>query len=326
MRFSISEFMAQGGLKPISSEPDDLIFVACSFEPRASTVVDQLTSAYAARFGVVYFNEEIVDAKLHSGARDACHQMQRQLTDCVDSLVVTKGSLRNPSVQLNSLRELFGSKRIDPESVKNITVDSTAFNRESLLILFGLIDSYFPSAKRRVLYVSPDGYGDWLSAGFQQVRNVIGLGGLQDPTKRTLLAVLYGFEHHRAIKTIEEYEPSVVLLGFGGNPTDVEFLKRNLEELDKVKKLALTQQEVQEFDFPADNITACAGRLEEVLGPHVDNYNVVIAPMSTKLSTLSAYLFARNHPQVQISYCVPAEYNINHYSHGAKTVFVEELA
>ncbi len=102
---------------------------------------------------------------------------------------------------------------------------------------------------------------------------MIGLGGLQNPTKRTLLAVLYGFEHHRAIKTIEEHEPSKVLLGFGGNPTEVEFLKRNLEELDKVRKLALSQQEVQEFEFPADNIATCsAARLEEVLGPHLDTY------------------------------------------------------
>jgi hypothetical protein len=326
MRLSISEFAAQGGLKPISpSEPDDLIFVAYSFEPRAATVVSHLADGYAARFGVVYHNEEILAAKLQSSARDTFHQMRRKLTDHVDTFVQTKGSLCNPSVQLNSFRDLFGGKRIDPDSVKNVTVDSTAFNRESLLILFGLLDSYFPSAKKRVLYVSPEGYGDWLSTGFQQVRNVIGLGGLQDPAKRTLLAVLYGFEHHRAIKTIEEHEPSKVLLGFGGTPTEVEFLRRNLEELDKVRKLALSQQEVQEFEFPADNIATCAVRLEEMLEPHLDGYNIVIAPMSTKLSTLSAYLFAKKHPQVQISYCVPAEYNIDSYSQGAKTVFIEEL-
>jgi hypothetical protein len=326
MRLSVGEFAAQGGLKPIlPSDPDDLLFVACSFEPRASTVVSQLTDAYAARVGVLYYNEEILTAKLQLSARDALHKMRRTVTDHVEALVEIKGNLRNPSAQLNSFRELFGGKRIDPDSVKNITVDSTAFNRESLLILFGLLDSYFPSAKKRVLYVSPEGYGDWLSTGFQQVRNVIGLGGLQNPAKRTLLAVLYGFEHHRAIKTIEEHEPSKVLLGFGGSPTEVEFLKRNLEELDKVRKLALSQQEVQEFEFPADGIATCAARLEEVLALHLESYNLVIAPMSTKLSTLSAYLFARKHPQVQISYCVPAEYNIESYSQGAKTVFAEDL-
>ncbi|MCP6756201.1 hypothetical protein NL533_31740, partial [Klebsiella pneumoniae] len=88
------------------------------------------------------------------------------------SLVQAKGSLRDPRVQLASFREIFSSNRIEPETVKNITIDSTAFNRESLLILFGLLDSFFPAAKKRVVYVSPDEYGDWLSAGFQQVRNV----------------------------------------------------------------------------------------------------------------------------------------------------------
>src|SRR5437588_205997 len=117
MRLSISELAAQGGLKPVSpSEPDDIIFVAYSFEPRATTVVSQLTNAYAARLGVVYYNEEILAAKLHSIARDVLHQMQRKLTDYVDALVQVKGSLRDPSVQLNSFRDLFGNRRIDADS------------------------------------------------------------------------------------------------------------------------------------------------------------------------------------------------------------------
>lgn len=325
MRLHIREFAEQGGLKPLSSsDPDDLIFLSYSFEPRALAIVNQMTAAYKARIGVVYYNEEILAAKLHTSTRDAFRKMQYQLADYVDSVVQTKGSLRDPRVQLAGFRELFS--KLDSDLIRNITIDSTAFNRESLLIMFGLLDNYFPSAKKRVVYVSPDGYGEWLSAGFQQVRNVIGLGGLQDPTKRTLLAILYGFEHHRAIKTIEEYEPSKVLLGFGGNPTEVEFLKRNLEELDKVKTLALSQQDVSDFEFPADSISGCATRLEDVLRPYLDSHNIVVAPMSTKLSTISAYLLAKKYPQVQISYCAPAEYNIESYSKGAKSVFIEELA
>ena len=47
--------------------------------------------------------------------------------------------------------------------------------------------------------------------------------------------------------------------------------------------------------------------------------------MSTKLSTIASYLLAKHYPQIQISYCVPGEYNIESYSDGAKTVFAEEL-
>ena len=147
---------------------------------------------------------------------------------------------------------------------------------------------------------------------------MIGLGGLQDPSKKTLLVVLYGFEHHRAIKTIEEYEPAKVLLGFGGTPTEIDFLKRNRDELGKVRMLALSQQEVEEFDFPADSITNCAASLKEVVNPYVETHNIVVAPMSTKLSTIAAYLVAKQYPQVQVSYCVPGEYNMESYSQGTR--------
>jgi len=90
-------------------------------------------------------------------------------------------------------------------------------------------------------------------------------------------------------------------------------------------KLVLSQQDVQDFEFPADSIAKCADRLEEVVRPYLDEFNVVVAPMSTKLSTIGTYFVARRLPQIQVIYCVPGEYNIQGYSDGAKSVFTEEL-
>jgi hypothetical protein len=329
MRASVADFKSSGGLRTIvEGEPDDLILVAYSFEPRSSTIVQNLADDYVANLGVVYANAEILKLEKRSGDADVLdyNEMGYRLAARCNAIRQAKGSLQKPSVQLESLQGIFARKGFDSDSVKRITVDATAFNRETLLILFGLLDTYFPGAKKRVVYVSPAKYGDWLSAGFQKVRNIIGLAGLQDPSRKTMLVVLYGFEHHRALKALEEYEPSKVLIGSGSKPTEVDFLKRNLEELDKVQmKLALSQQEVDYFQFPADSITACAARLEEVVAPFVDDFNIVVAPMSTKLSTIASYLLAKNYPQIQISYCVPGEYNIESYSDGAKTVFAEEL-
>jgi hypothetical protein len=265
MRASVADFKSSGGLRPIvEGEPDDLILVSYSFEPRSSTIVQNLAEDYEANLGVVYANEEILNLKKRSNNPDALDfdEMGYRLAARCSAIRQAKGSLQKPSVQLESLQGIFARKGSDCESVTRITVDATAFNRETLLILFGLLDTYFPIARKRVVYVSPEKYGDWLSAGFQKVRNVIGLAGLQEPSRKTMLVVLYGFEHHRALKALEEYEPSKVLIGSGGNPTEPDFLKRNLEELDKVQmKLALSQQEVDYFQFPADNIAACSARL-----------------------------------------------------------------
>ena len=106
-----------------------------------------------------------------------------------------------------------------------------------------------------------------------------------------------------------------MLLGHGGTPTETDFLKRNREELDK---LVLSQQDVENFIFPADCILNCADRLDEVIQPYLDDFNVVVAPMSTKLSTIAVYLVARRHPQIEVTYCVPGEYNIQSYSEGRR--------
>ncbi len=155
----------QGGLKSISPlGPDDLIFVAYSFEPPGD---DRGQSAHGRLLGQVrcrVLQRGNTRANRIQARQDAFHQMRRKLTDHVDALVEVKGSLCNPSVQLNSFRDLFANKRIDPESVKNVTIDLTCLQPgEPADPLFELLDSYFPAAKKRVLYVSPEGYGDWLS-------------------------------------------------------------------------------------------------------------------------------------------------------------------
>ncbi|WP_165233526.1 hypothetical protein [Aquisphaera insulae] len=327
MRTLFDEFKAGGGLTTIvPGQPDDLLLVAYSFEPRSLAVVECLSDSYEANLGVIYNNQEIVSIENGGPPISSYDELRFGIAARCREVRQAQGSLVRPGVQLETFTKIFTRRGFDRESVRSITLDATSFNRETLLMLLGIIEFAFPKARIRVFYVSPVTYGDWLSAGFKQVRNVIGLAGLQIPGRKTLLVLLYGFEHQRALKAIEEYEPAKVLLGFGGTPTEIEFLKRNLEELDKVqKKLVLSQQEVMEFEFRADSIAHCAKQLEEVIRRELDSYNVVMAPMSTKLSTIATYVVARKHPQIQVAYCVPGEYNTQSYSDGTKSVFTEEL-
>jgi hypothetical protein len=178
-----------------------------------------------------------------------------------------------------------------------------------------------PRSMIRVLYVSPTDHGPWLSRGFRNVRNVVGFSGVHDPTQPTVLVVLTGFEPDRVLKVIDEHEPRKVLMGIGDPPTTDRFLARNIAE----QQLVLSRQDVEEFRFSAANIQECYEQLRGILEPYLVSNNVVIAPMSTKLSTLAVLLLTEQFPQVQITYCVPGEYNVREYSSGAKDLFVEVL-
>jgi hypothetical protein len=149
----------------------------------------------------------------------------------------------------------------------------------------------------------------------------VGFSGLQRTGLPTVLVVLSGFEGDRTLKIIEEYEPSQVLLGFGDPPTIPSFLERNLSE----QKLVLARSDVKDFHFAANSIRDCALALEALIGPLLGSANVVIAPMSTKLSTLAAFIVAERHREIQLTYCLPGDYNYSDYSTGTSHIFVEDL-
>jgi hypothetical protein len=112
-----------------------------------------------------------------------------------------------------------------------------------------------------------------------------------------------------------------VLLGIGDPPTHQQFLQQNLD----YQKLVLARQEVEEFRLPVGDIWNCWRHLEGLVGPYLDTHNVVIAPMNTKISTLAVYLAAERHPEIQITYCVPGEYNTKDYSIGINNIFIGEI-
>ena len=197
MRLSVEGFRDAGGLQTISAgEPDDLLLVSYSFEPRSAIILRCLSDAYEASIGIVYYNEEILNPDRPSSQSPEYDVLRYGLADHCREMRAAKGSLLNPRIQLESLRSIFARRALDQEAVKSITIDATSFNRETLLMLLGSIEAFFPGARTRIFYVTPVKYGEWLSRGFKQVRNVIGLAGLQNPSRRTLLVVLYGYEHH----------------------------------------------------------------------------------------------------------------------------------
>lgn len=321
-KWQIGEFRLQGGLKTVRDRiADDLFLVCASYEPRTVAVAESLSPEYRSLRGIIYVNREFLEGRARARTESNLERLREVLSDHCDVVTVAEGSWLDPKAQLISLRDVLVSADSERLQEAIITLDTTTFNREALLTTVILLRTQFPRAVIRALYVSPEDHGDWLSRGFRCVRNVMGFGGIQLSSRPTILAVLSGFEPERTRKIIEEYEPAKVLLGIGDPPTADRFLARNMDE----QRLTLAKQDVEGFGFPADNIADCWEALESLLKPYLAEYNVIVAPMSTKLSTLAAYLTAEHHPEVQITYCIPGEYNTDNYSRGVEHLFIDRV-
>jgi len=319
---NISEFRSKGGLHNITEgRPDDLFLVCASYEDRSVSTVKSLSPQYRCKTGIIYVNEEFLEKSDSCSTKKNLNQLQKLLKQHCESLEVAVGSWLNAPKQLATLKSYLAPKEKLFPIEATITIDTTTFNRESLLISILMLRKHYIGAKIRTIYVSPQGHGDWLTQGFRIIRNVLGFNGLQESRWRNILCILSGFETERALKIIEEHEPAQVLLGIADPPTDKNFLSRNRDD----QKLILSRQDVCEFSFPAGDIKKSKAALESVLNPFLNKNNIVIAPMSTKPSTLAAMLIAEKHPEIQITYCLPGEYNLENYSVGEKKIYIDEL-
>lgn len=202
-------------------------------------------------------------------------------------------------------------------------VDVTTFTHEALLILLAVLRSRSVRRDRYLLgYVSASDYDPanagaekWLSKGVEDVRTVLGYPGAVVPSRKTHLLILTGFEHERASRLIQVFEPNRVSLGYGspGTETDAKHAAANARFCDLATEMAARYALVEKFEFPCND----PWRVRDALlaqRQRFGEYNAVIAPMNTKLSTVGCAMAAWHDPSIQLCYAQASQYNYAHYS------------
>ena len=144
------------------------------------------------------------------------------------------------------------------------------------------------------------------------MRSVLGYSGEFDPAKGLHLIILMGIEVEKATKLISVLEPAKLSFGLGRKYTSVNLGHTQLSELN-YNKLAIARSAVEIFGFSCTSPTQTRTDLTRHVAKFPE-YNTVIAPQNTKLSTIGAGLFAMEHPEVQLCYAPANKYNVNGYS------------
>lgn len=300
---------------PSDDWKNEVFITNASFEERCLAPLTYLKNCLGA---IVMYNKEICNKeceinrdKLLKHCRKIC-----SITECIDS---SYSNLKEQNIALKKVIDL--CMQVCSGDDICITIDSSTFTRNQLIRLINYIELKLNHNRIRIIYTSPLIHGEWLTRGFSKITNIIGFSGIHNPLLPTLLIVLSGFEKERLNKIICEHEPTRVLLGIGDPPTKEEFHDRNIRE----QKHMLENEKVEEFTFPANDIQACKYVLDNEIKKYKKDYNIIISPLSTKLSTVAAYLVAKENPEIQITYCYPSEYNVCKYSEGIGDIFLEEI-
>lgn len=305
----------------------NVLICSSSYESRCLSVPTRLDPA-KLDFALVVENE-------HKRRYDSpnAEQLRRHFGDrCIPVVVDPASSL---SIA-DGLREALAKvRRVEGQ---RYLVDVTTFTHESLLILVNLLGMSLRRGEKSTddvvfAYVGAEDYsvGDkdedkWLSKGVGPIRSVLGFAGELLPSRGHHLIVLVGFEHERARALIEKYEPSVISLGYGrtGTATNMRHESANRHFHRLVMAMAATHGQVREFSFACDDPVETRAVIGQVIAACPD-YNTVIAPMNTKLSTLGAALVGIENPNVQICYARAHHYNYHRYSQPGQDCFLLRL-
>ena len=290
-------------------EPVDLFICSASFERRCLSIAENLDRE---RIGHVLIAKNqrfafAVDENFNVLRERFSGKESTLVVDSVDPVLTT-----NNVVVAIQKQQRVGARRV--------LIDITAFTHETLLILFRVCNVGFDkSSVIDFLYAPASEYsigdepGDkWLSKGISEVRSVMGYPGGFVPSRGTHLIVLAGFEDYRALSLIQELEPSLVSIGYGDR-SEVGTGPHQVTNETKVGRIRSLVGSVEDFLFSCYDALRAEQTIREVVRRHRE-YNTIVAPMNTKISTLGAGRVALRDESIQICYAQADIYNYRHYS------------
>ncbi len=294
----------------------DLFLCCASFEKRSTVLSAALNRDVVSKCIVFYYREFSLSAAPSLDYLKKCwgrKYQERQLF------------FQNPLATADSLISALDDA-IQIRESPIVVIDVTTFTREALLILINALHTRRKklSSVTAIYNVAGEMAIDWLSKGVIEVRSVLGFSGLPVPSRKLHLVILIGFETERARIIIEEYEPDLISIGSGGPEASISraFHERNtrfVAELASVCGNAVEQFTVSLVD-PFQTKKDIEGHVSRF-----PDFNVVLAPINNKISTIGAALYGLSEPNCQLCYSAPELYNESGYSAPSEEAIVAEL-
>ncbi|PYS47968.1 MAG: hypothetical protein DMF68_14580 [Acidobacteria bacterium] len=292
------------------TEQVDAFICSASFEKRSTVIPSSLNRENIDRT-IIFANKVGYTSLIDETAEQLKAMFGERAT-------IASVAMENPLTVADRLQhELLHLK---PRSTNTFAIDITSFTHESLLIVLRVLREYVrPPDKVFCLYNGATDYSTglppdqkWLTKGVGEIRSVLGYPGRIIPTQKIHLIVLVGFETERAERIIAAYEPSELSLGYG---SPLESISLPLHNLNKKfhKKLSDRYKNVSDFTFSCEDAIAAKIAVQKRVESR-NGFNVFIAPMNTKVSTVGVALAALENPAIQLCYATAEQYNFEAYS------------
>lgn len=211
-----------------------------------------------------------------------------------------------------------------------IVINATMIKKEILLIFLFAFRNVMPAYKLEIIYITPNEYGKYLISDYRTPHNMSFAPGIHHIGLPTMLLLMSGYERDGEIGLLRYYQPTVFLSGYADPPTEGKFKHRNEETFKQVIQLFADDEgiTINEFTFTGNDPFECCNDIVLYLsnnGFNPENYNIHIAPMNNKLTSIGAYLVHERFPQIQIVDIIGSKQIVESISSGKASVYITEL-
>lgn len=219
---------------------------------------------------------------------------------------ILKVSYYDPFVIIREFNKFRIEENLDFQQDKiKVTLDISTFNRQNLLVMLRLLRKILNVHDIEIIYTIPKEVNQEVSKGSAGFSNIPFFDGNFSIEKKKLLILLMGYEVDRPLLLWQELEPSRVILAEGVEPTAENFYKKNRAAVEELHKFGRSEV----MPICANDPYKARDQLSKIFKKELENYNIFVSPLNTKLQVVGLYLAWENNPDVQIVITFPDRFS-----------------
>lgn len=326
-----------GSAELVATDLDILVFAA-GFEDRSSYIIDSAEFSANAKILLVRYINDIDEnvVVFETYLRTAETKFNHDNIHIVD--------LNTDDVEQFSKDLEAQFKKIPPE-FRRVGIDISGMTAYAICLCLKFSRNHRPFEKLRVFYTSAAEYiptleefdnlkekqtGDEIdyvpkSMAMEMSDNLVveAFSGHRSGDARTCLAIFAGYEVHRSSGTIDAINPSLLLLMYGVPGAEQLAWRTDLSKKLHAKFETTRRCATEEVStlFVQDSLNI----LEYYYNYLIDDYDLVLAPICSKMHSIAAYMFWERYGEIQLSFPLPIGYNISHRPKGIGTAYFVDL-
>ncbi len=278
---------------------DSLEIIAASFEDRCIGYSKKLKKTIGNAILIDFIGYENV----------ASYQMnlktiEKNLSNM--SLSKIKVYMKKPLRCINEIRTIV--KKIP--NLKQINLDISVLPRPFLYLLLEYLTEL--NCQAELIYTRAKSFGQKMSRGYDSCGPISHFIGNTSTDKNTMLILHLGFENIKTEFVWEKYSPhkTVAILGY------VRKNDKWFQEAKDRNRYLLSLDDIETVYASSLDIKENYKILSKFYKKYSKDYNIIVSSIGTKLQAISAYLFAKKYPDVQIAYVSSARYFTEEFSRG----------